>query len=108
MVKTPKISLHTTVKHDLWDLMEKNKLRFNEAVEIGVKIMLADRFIIEEYPQCKLLEDRDKARQQVIDLTTEKIQQEGKDEPKSNNERVSESGVLETDEILQAKPDGSV
>lgn len=73
--KEPKITISALVNKRLWDLRKQYGLSWTEALELGLKIMLADLDEL-EYPSCKLKDQRDRARRELAILLTKKHEQE--------------------------------
>ena len=62
--KKPTKQTSVNVKWDLWQLAKQNLIQFNDALEFGLLFLLADKDPLTfEYPNCNLLNKRDKFRQ---------------------------------------------
>lgn len=65
------IPVTTTIEIELRKLADENRISIKEAAELGLKIILADNLIIDEYPDCVLLRKMNKFRKLSEELSQE-------------------------------------
>jgi len=66
----PKINVGARIDAELWTLAQQQKISWNSALEFGLRILLADRDLI-DYPDCKLLRKMWKFQQLATKLSEE-------------------------------------
>lgn len=64
----PKIQVGTNITSELWDLAKKHNLNWSNALELGIRIQLADRGEV-EYPNTSMKKAFNKMRE-VYEETT--------------------------------------
>ena len=77
-----KIAVNTTIDHEIKQLAISNGINFTEAVDFGVKFLLAEQLII-EYPSCRLVSKLERMRELLEETSQEleRLKNPEEDEP---------------------------